>query len=123
MLSCFMKNVLVVDDNEGIRDIMHLLLKDVCNPLIASSGSEAWMMLNQSRIDLVITDLEMPCGDGRWLMQASQYLEPAPKIVIISGNIHIDEKQLMRDGAIAVFPKPFKAKSLLDFVTSLLSES
>jgi two-component system, cell cycle sensor histidine kinase and response regulator CckA len=80
--------VLVVDDEEGIRESIGMILRqDGYRPLVTADGIQA---LSQyagriREISLVITDLEMPGLGGVAFSQAIHLLNPAAKILFISG--------------------------------------
>ena len=55
------RNILVVDDEKYIREgLVAALELDGYNGLQAENGAEAWKMVNNQSIDMVITDLRMP---------------------------------------------------------------
>jgi chemotaxis protein histidine kinase CheA len=80
--------VLVVDDSRAIREAMrHMLLRAGYEVQTADSGEAAWLRLTSGVFDLVITDLEMPGGDGFELiarMRDSERHADIPTIVISS---------------------------------------
>ena len=58
-------SVLVVDDNEALREVIALMLSGCgCRCESARNGVEAIQKLQRSRFDAVVTDLEMPVMDG-----------------------------------------------------------
>lgn len=67
-----MKQVLVVDDNDDIRLLLHLLLlrelKD-CEVVEASSGLQAMQLVHEFKFDLIISDFVMPYGSGEDLFR------------------------------------------------------
>jgi CheY-like chemotaxis protein len=57
--------VLVVDDHEANRRIMHLLLTELgCRPVLASCGEEAVDLAAEQAFDLIVMDVNMPGIDG-----------------------------------------------------------
>lgn len=58
------KMVVIVDDDESIRKTFYLLLHKKYNVNLAKDASEAIRKYLNSRIDLIITDLRLPDGDG-----------------------------------------------------------
>lgn len=56
--------ILVVDDNNKFRDFMKLSLSDTYNIITASDGEEAWLVIQESLPDVVISDVMMPVTDG-----------------------------------------------------------
>ena len=79
--------LLVVDDEEDIRILLHTLLeRQGYRVLLASSGPEALALLRQTHeIRLIITDLMMPGMDGSQLVHALRKVAPRTKIVINTG--------------------------------------
>ncbi|MBT8349794.1 MAG: response regulator, partial [Deltaproteobacteria bacterium] len=62
-----MKNILIIDDNQSILDIISEKLKNCEEPInikTAVNGKLALEILHTSKIDLVVTDLDMPVMDG-----------------------------------------------------------
>ncbi len=58
-------NVLIVDDDESIRDMLSIVLKDEnYNVLTAEDGKKALIHLKKNKINLVISDIKMPDMDG-----------------------------------------------------------
>ena len=115
-----MFKVLIVDDSKTARGIVQRCLEilggDKFSFLTAENGQEALNLLRaESRIDLVVTDLNMPVMDGRRLLlgvKASPKLNHIPVFVITSlGNPALEE-ELRRIGAEAVVFKPFTPYSL-----------
>ena len=114
-----MSNVLVVDDDVGIRMVVTLTLRlegaEVCE---ASDGLEALEILSQEQVDLVILDLEMPRMDGRrtfWEARREGYEGP---VMILSGyGAKVAAKALNADDAL---DKPFDPEELVSHVRRLL---
>ena len=68
------KKILVVDDEEGIRETLSLVLEDEgYETVTASSGSEALANLSTDSFDVVITDLRMPAPDGMEILKTFLY--------------------------------------------------
>lgn len=80
-------SILVVDDEEGIRDLLHhWLQRDGHDVTGAASAREAIRVLGTRRFDLVITDVVMPDGDGFELIPAVRKAQPHARIVAMSGG-------------------------------------
>ncbi|MEM7118454.1 MAG: response regulator [Chloroflexota bacterium] len=78
--------ILVVDDNESVRDILSILLKGRGHRVvIAKHGQEALDVMRRESIDLVLLDIMMPVMDGydvlRW-MRADPELSSKPVVVL-----------------------------------------
>ncbi|MEZ4510663.1 MAG: hybrid sensor histidine kinase/response regulator [Chloroflexota bacterium] len=82
--------ILVVDDNESVRELLHMLLEARGhNVALAKNGQEALEIMSRSVIDLVLLDIMMPVMDGydvlRW-MRAKPELSSKPVVVLTALN-------------------------------------
>src|SRR5438067_1181475 len=110
--------VLVVEDEEPIRDVIRDVLEDNgYRVLRATNGAEALAVLEGQRPDAVVLDLLMPVMHGWDFMEA--YLEktggqPIP-IVVVSVNPALP-RSFNRFGVYRVVGKPFDVSELADAV-------
>ncbi|PWC84431.1 regulator [Azospirillum sp. TSH100] len=82
-----MQTVLVVDDDPVLRLTLRRLLESAgVGVAEAQNGEEAMRLFRANRPDLVICDLVMPFADGLQTIMRMRRLEPAVKIVAISGG-------------------------------------
>ena len=58
------KTLLVVDDDEGMRDTLHAILKRDYRVLMAVTGEEALTVLKKEDIDLILLDVRLPGING-----------------------------------------------------------
>jgi CheY-like chemotaxis protein len=78
--------VLVVDDQEQIRNLIVTLLSEHGHQCVtAGNGSEALDKINQNKFDAVITDIVMPQMDGIALTKELLTLYPNLPIMVITG--------------------------------------
>ena len=108
-------NVLVVDDNNCIREILTALLSQRgyrCES--AANGIEAMQKVRQSNFDAVITDLHMPEMDGITLTRELTLRFPDVPVMIVTGQLdeHFRESALSA-GAREVLGKPFEVLELM----------
>ena len=120
-----MSYILVVDDDEAIRDMLQLLLTRKGHSVeVAANGGEGERLIGQSVPDLVITDMMMPEEDGMELLMHLRAHAPNIPIIAISGGgrgfsydpLPTAEKL----GAHRTFAKPLDPKELLSAVQELL---
>ncbi len=81
--------VLVVDDEEGIRDALTELIEMIgCTAMVASNGQEALRLMAQRRSCMIILDLLMPVMNGNEMLEAMKH-EPglASLPVLISTSL------------------------------------
>ena len=118
------ETILVVDDEEMIRDFAHEALQEFdYNVLTASSGEEALQMYtdNHANIDLVVMDIGMPGMGGHKCLSAIMRFDPAAKVLVASGYT-MDEKvkQSMEAGAAGFLGKPYQLNNFLNTVRDVL---
>ncbi len=114
------REVLVVDDEEIIRDFLSEVLEDY-SVTVASDGDEAIEKLKKKHYDLVITDLRMPRVSGEEVVKAAHEINPDARVIVISGYSSLyTVSQSVAHGACAFLSKPFSIKELLQTVSSAL---
>ena len=108
--------VLIVDDDESDRLLLQAMLESDHELLTATNGEEALKLYLRHSIDVVVTDIQMPRGDGLELITALRGLDPDAAIIAVSGQRphKLDIAQMA--GAVAILPKPIFRKSLLEAV-------
>jgi two-component system cell cycle sensor histidine kinase/response regulator CckA len=118
--------ILVVDDERHIRDMTFTMLtRSRYRVLLAADGAEAAVVFAQraAEIRLVITDIQMPNLDGITLSRALRRINPAIKVLVISGMATTTPGRpdpRMEEFADAFLPKPFKPEALRTKVHELL---
>lgn len=120
MLSTEKQSILIVDDEEIIRDFLSEVLEDY-DISLACDGDEAINKLKGTHFDLVITDLRMPKVPGEEVVRAARELSPDTKVIVISGYSSLyTVSQSVNHGACAFLSKPFSIKELIQTVTTAL---
>ena len=108
-------SVLVVDDNESVREVLTIMLSRRgyrCES--ATNGIEAMQKINQINFDAVITDLEMPEMDGIVLMRGlRQHFSDLPVMVMTGQPDDSLVKSAMSAGARELLSKPFEISELM----------
>lgn len=105
-----MSRILVVDDEESIREFFEIMLKrEGYEVLTASNGREALESLKKQPVDLVISDIQMPELSGMELLNAVRELDPELLFIMITafGNTET-AVEAMKLGAYDYVQKPFK---------------
>lgn len=120
------QTVLVVDDDDGVRNLMRMLFRLAgFNVLSCESGAEALDLLRErgGNIQLAVTDINLdPQMDGIELAGNLRALHPSLKILYISGME--EEERLVAElasGNSYFLMKPFKARDLTDKAREILS--
>ena len=114
-----MANILVVDDELGIRDLLFEILNDEGHHVeLAENAAEARAARQRARPDLVLLDIWMPDTDGVTLLKewSTAGLLSMP-VVMMSGHATIDTAvDATRIGAFAFLEKPITMQKLLKAV-------
>ncbi len=110
------KTVLVVDDSSAIRKfVMFALRARGLTVVTARDGMEALEKMTRSKVDLVITDLNMPKLDGFGLLRAlrdDHDCAELPIIILSSLSSSEEQQQGLRLGANAYLVKPFDQRRI-----------
>jgi DNA-binding NtrC family response regulator len=114
-----MANILVVDDEHGIRDLLWEILNDEGhNVELAENAAQARAFRNRERPDLVLLDIWMPDTDGVTLLKewSTAGLLTMP-VIMMSGHATIDTAvEATKIGALAFLEKPITLQKLLKAV-------
>ena len=117
--------VLLTDDDHNIRETTSMLLSFTgATVREACSGHEASEILQKEKIDLLVTDLLMPDGDGRWLVNFVRSSPQFRHLPVIMISAHADLKKIKEaDGPKAdlYLTKPFDPEQFIQTVTRLLA--
>jgi two-component system chemotaxis response regulator CheY len=107
--------ILVVDDDEYIRELLALHLRGAgYEVLLAEDAIVAGHFMLERRVDLLITDIEMPFMDGLDLVRAIRNDPAVRSMPVIFATSHPEhEKTAAELGAVAYLSKPFRAGLLL----------
>lgn len=105
--------ILLIDDEEGSRQALTLLLKSSYNITGAASGYEARQILAAERFDIVITDLRLPDCSGIDLLKQIKSYHPATEVVMITGHASAETAvSAMKEGAFDYITKPINMDEL-----------
>src|SRR6476620_4618749 len=121
-----MANILVVDDELGIRDLLSEILNDEGHQVeLAENAAQARAARGRIRPDLVLLDIWMPDTDGVTLLKewSSNGLLTMP-VIMMSGHATIDTAvEATKIGALAFLEKPITLQKLLKAVEQGLVRS
>jgi CheY-like chemotaxis protein len=117
--------VLVVDDEEGIRQMARRTLeRHGYRVTLASNGAEAVEMYGQHRGDIgvVVTDMSMPVMDGATAIAHLREIDPDVRIVASSGLSSGGISRAAGAGSVLFIPKPYTAEVLLRAVGAAMGQ-
>lgn len=118
-----MANILVIDDEIGIRELFSEILSDEgYSVTVAANSAEARRARQTMNFDVILLDIWMPDTDGMTLLKewASQGELPCP-IVMMSGHANIDMAvEATKFGAFTFLEKPTSMRDLIETVHNAL---
>lgn len=117
------KKVLIVDDEEGMRDSLTFMLESegITGIRTAKDGEQALEELEKGATELVITDLVMPKMNGYSLMQTIKERWPHTLVIAITGFGSTDSAtQCLRRGAFDYITKPFELDVMINTIRRAL---
>lgn len=112
-------SVLVADDEEDIRLLLEQWLKPLGHVVfLARNGPEALKLARGHVVDLLVTDILMPDGDGLMLIEGLKKTHPTARVLAISGGgRYMDGQEYLRIaegfGVNAALMKPFNREKFL----------
>ncbi len=117
--------VLVVDDDEQIREVLSDMLSlDGHNTTACADGFAAIKKLETGQFDVMITDLGMPGMSGLDLAGLAHEQYPAMPIAMITGwGMQLNHDEIAMKGILAVLPKPFHMKDVKALVQDLATKA
>lgn len=114
------RTILVVDDEESVRDsLVRILTKEGYQVRMASSGETALLAVRQEPPDLLLTDLRMPGMDGIELLKAVKAISPETQVIVMTafGSVEVAVRA-MKEGADDFLEKPLSRAVLLQVVAN-----
>lgn len=116
-----MKKIAIIDDDQHIGDMLsELLIREGYQVQRAYSGTEALLLLSDTKPDLILLDLMLPGLSGEEVLQK---INDIP-VIVISAKVDTEDKvNLLLGGAADYITKPFDTKELLARITVQLRNS
>jgi GAF domain-containing protein len=117
--------ILVIDDEENVRDTLADMLRLTRHEVVvASHGAEGLEHFRAAPFDLVMTDLAMPGMSGWQVAQAAKALRPDVPVVLVTGwGVELPGDQLRANGVDRVMTKPFRIDEVKSVVVAFLSRT
>lgn len=119
-----MKKILVIEDEEFVRDnLVELLELEDYDVISADNGLRGLELAQNSLPDLILCDVMMPLLDGHQVLQSLKQTSMTASIpfVFLTAKSHKTDKEFGRSlGADDYLTKPYVAAELLEVITRLL---
>src|SRR3989454_5718850 len=119
-----MANLLIVDDELGMRQFLtHLLQREGHAVRVAESGRRAMELLRELPADLIISDVKMPDMSGIELLRAARELLPEVEVIMMTAFASVDTaREAFLLGAYDFVQKPFDNDLLKETVARALQK-
>lgn len=119
------KRILIIDDEERIREIVRACLEDLggWEADTAQSGAEGLLKAESEAFDAILLDVSMPDMDGFSLfrkLQENPVSRSIPVILLTAKVLPSDKMQFSEMGVAGVITKPFDALLISDQISEIL---
>ncbi len=114
--------ILVIDDEDSVRDILSRMLKTKGHKVVAASnGEDGIERFKAEPFDLVFTDLGMPKLSGWDVGKTIKGINPKTPVAMITGwGVELDREKLNESGIDLVISKPFNFDQVIDLVSEAM---
>ncbi len=121
-----MPTALVVEDSPTMRQLIVFALNRIrgLQVIEADDGVDALKKLSTQKLDIILTDINMPIMDGLKLVRrvrADEALKNIPVIIITTEGAEEDRQRALALGANAYITKPIQAPQVIATVKKLLN--
>ena len=124
-LSANGKTFLLIDDEPMVTDICEMMLINLGHEVLkAYSGSEGLELYeaNRNRIDLIISDFNMPGMNGQEVVDKLRIIDHGVKVLLSSGGLSVThEEDAIDRGFNGFLQKPYSLDALSDKIDEILN--
>jgi len=120
-----LKRILVVDDNEDIRNLLSLVLqKEGFEVFLAVDGTSAIQIIKSNSLDLVLLDVMMPVISGLEVLaiireSKDKKISELPVMMITALSTIADIDAAIDTGATSYIVKPFRNENLIEKIAAI----
>jgi len=119
------KAILLIDDEPMVNDICEMMLKKLGHQVLkAHSGSEGIKIfeVNKNRIELIISDFNMPGMNGQEVVNTIRLMDPGVKVLLSSGGMgDAKEEEILLRGFDGFLIKPYTMNTLSIKIAEILN--
>ena len=114
--------ILVVEDDKYLREATTTLLKRCGFKVVdAAGGIIALDIFKREKVDLILSDIRMPEGDGHFLLdEIKKVAQRLPPLIFLTGFMEKSAKDCLKRGAYSVLSKPCSRAVLLGVIDQAL---
>ncbi|MHA1205293.1 MAG: response regulator [Candidatus Heimdallarchaeaceae archaeon] len=107
-------SILICDDNEDLREILSVILKDKYHVITAKDGLEGISKFMQHRPKVVLMDLKMPGMSGIEATKKITEIEPDTCVIGFTAYATTKAQEFLNAGVKAIIEKPIKMSKLIE---------
>ncbi len=105
--------ILLVEDDLALQHSLGRYLRRSCSVFLASTCAEAFSIIDNEKIDVMLADIRLPDGQGFELADRCARIQPRPGVIIMTGDGHMDNAiAALQHGATDFLLKPFSFEAL-----------
>jgi two-component system, NtrC family, response regulator AtoC len=109
--------ILVVDDENGVRQSFKMVLKDDYNVLLSDTGHQALDIFTKNKVDLILLDILLPDAGGLDLLEKFKEADPNTEIIMVTAVNEIQTAvKAIKLGAYEYIIKPFVVDDVLTVI-------
>jgi CheY-like chemotaxis protein len=122
------KRVLIVDDDRDVLDLVESVLVQVGADVLKATSSDEAIVLVRSRPDVIVSDLEMPDGDGLHFMRCLRRRAPedgaATPAIALTGHKRVEDKtRALLAGFQVHLGKPIRSDELVTSIEEVIRDA
>ncbi len=112
------KTLLIVDDDEGVREALWILFRDQWQVLLAENGPKAIEIASGRDLDVVILDIRMPGMNGIDVLARLKDIDPGVEVIMLTAYETLETaREALRLGACDYLSKPFAIDGMREVVS------
>ena len=116
-------SILIVEDEEGIRESYKLILENQYDLTFARNGIEALNLLEKQSFAAALLDIKMPLLNGLETLKKIHHLYPKLKVIMVTGYQSVETaREATKHGAFDYLIKPFDSAQILETVRKALQK-
>ncbi len=118
------KPILVVDDEEGPREALRMILKENYGVILAKDGQECLDLIRRERPSLILLDIRLPGMDGIEVLERVKKVRPEIPVIVVSAvGTHKTVIDALKLGAVDFIAKPLDVVQVRDAVRRALLQA
>jgi len=116
------KKILIIDDEEGIRESLKLILSDFYQLILTDDADQGLDIIQkQENIGLVLLDIKMPKANGLDVLKQIKNMQSDLPVIMVTGYKSVETaSEASSLGADGYIIKPFKSDEILEKVEKLI---